>query len=92
MAIIRVEVLGRFLGTAMATDEKNYDGFTVYAFSPAPGVALPSPCDLVIDCNRGWVIPIRGEGGGEVLPSAASPIDLMSLLSGIPRAGAGESR
>jgi hypothetical protein len=92
MAIIRVEVLGRFLGTAMASDEKNYHGFTVYAFNPAPGVGLPSPCDLVIDCNRGWVIPIRGEGGGEVLPSAASPIDLLSLLGGIPRAHPDEGR
>jgi hypothetical protein len=68
----------------MASDEKNYEGFTVYAFSPAPGIDLPSPCDLVIDCNHGWVIPIRGEGGGEVVPSPASPIDLMGLLSTAP--------
>jgi hypothetical protein len=85
---ITVEVLGRHLGTAMASDEKNYNGFTVYAFSPAPGVDLPSPCDLVIDCNHGWVIPIRGEGGGEVVPSPASPIDLTRVLSGAPRASA----
>ena len=88
VANITVEVLGRLLGTAMASDEKNYNGFTVYAFSPAPGVDLPSPCDLVIDCNRGWVIPIRGEGGGEVVPSSASPIDLTGLLNDAPRASA----
>jgi hypothetical protein len=87
---IIVEVLGRRLGTAMASDAKNYDGFTVYAFHPAAGVALPSPCDLMIDCNRGWVIPIRGEGGGEVVPAPGSPIDLMRLLSSIPRAPACE--
>jgi hypothetical protein len=74
----------------MASDEKNYHGFTVYAFSPAPGVDLPSLCDLVIDCNRGWVTPIRGDGGGEVVPSPASPIDLVSLLGDIPRRPADE--
>jgi len=88
VANITVEVLGRRLGTAMASDEKDYNGFTVYAFSPAPGVDLPSPCDLVIDCDRGWVIPIRGEGGGEVVPSSGSPIDLMGLLSSAPLASA----
>jgi hypothetical protein len=83
MANITVQVFGRRLGTAMAQEE-NHNGFTVYAFNPDGGVNLPSPCDLIIDCARGWVIPIRGGGGGEVVPSPGSPMDLVSLLSSIP--------
>jgi hypothetical protein len=91
VANIVVRVLGRRLGTAMA-HEKNDNGFTVYAFNPDTDIDLPSPCDLVIDCNRGWVIPLRGEGGGEVVPSPASPIDLIAFLNTIPRAPESEVR
>jgi hypothetical protein len=88
--MIIVEVLGRNLGTAMSSEEKSYHAFTVYAFHPAPGVNLPELCDLVIDCAHGWVIPIRGDGGGELHgptsePQAASAIDLVELLHTTPR-------
>ena len=63
--MITVEVLGRNLGMAMSCEEKSYHAFTVYAFQPDPGVNLPELCDLIIDCAHGWVIPIRGDGGGE---------------------------
>jgi len=91
MAKINVEILGRHLGTAMSSEEKSYQAFTVYAFHPAHGVRLPDLCDLVIDCAHGWVIPIRGDGGGEAVdPSAGgadgvSVIDLVDLLHTIPR-------
>jgi hypothetical protein len=88
--MIIVEVLGRNLGSAMSCEEKSYQAFTVYAFQPGPGVNLPELCDLVIDCAHGWVIPIRGDGGGELHeptrePVAASAIDLVDLLHTIPR-------
>ena len=88
--MIDVEVLGRSLGSAMSCDEKSYHAFTVYAFQPAQGVNLPELCDLVIDCDHGWVIPIRGDGGGERLvptakPQAGEVIDLVDLLHTIPR-------
>lgn len=88
--MIKVEVLGRSLGVAMSCEEKSYHAFTVYAFQPGPGVNLPELCDLVIDCAHGWVIPIRGDGGGEYRnppcePQAASVIDLVNLLHTIPR-------
>jgi hypothetical protein len=85
---IDVEVLGRNLGTAMCCEEKSYHAFTIYAFQPADGVNLPELCDLVIDCAHGWVIPIRGDGGGEFLPGKPQPgsaIDLVDLLHTIPR-------
>jgi hypothetical protein len=41
MAKINVEILGRHLGTAMSSEEKSYQAFTVYAFHPAHGVMLP---------------------------------------------------
>jgi len=87
---IDVEILGRSLGTAMSCEEKSYYAFTVYAFQPADGVNLPELCDLVIDCAHGWVIPIRGDGGGEFVeptgkPQAGSVIDLVDLLHAIPR-------
>lgn len=91
MAKITVEILGRDLGTAMSCDEKTYQAFTIYAFHPAPGVNLPELCDLVIDCAHGWVIPIRGEGGGEAVhpigggSHGSSVIDLVDLLYTIPR-------
>ena len=88
--MIDIEVLGRNLGTAMSCEEKSYHAFTVYAFHPARGVNLPELCDLVIDCAHGWVIPIRGDGGGEAvdptrMPQAGSAIDLVDLLHTIPR-------
>ena len=85
--LINVEILGRHLGTAMSSEEKSYQAFTVYAFHPAHGVMLPDLCDLVIDCAHGWVIPIRGDGGGEAVdPSlGGSVIDLVDLLHTIPR-------
>jgi len=88
--IVDIEILGRNLGTAMSCEEKSYHAFTVYAFHPARGVNLPELCDLVIDCAHGWVIPIRGDGGGELLdptatPQAGSAIDLVELLHAIPR-------
>ena len=88
---INVEILGRNLGTAMSCEEKTYHAFTVYAFQPAAGVHLPELCDLIIDCAHGWVIPIRGDGGGEVVdptvskPQGSSVIDLVDLLHAIPR-------
>lgn len=91
MAKIGVDILGRHLGTAMACDEKTYQAFTVYAFQPAHGLLLPELCDLVIDHAHGWVIPIRGEGAGEVVihpkggPSGSTVIDLVELLHSIPR-------
>ena len=91
MAKINVEILGRHLGTAMSSEEQSYHAFTVYAFHPAHGVRLPDLCDLVIDCAHGWVIPIRGDGGGEAVdPSVGgsdgmSVIDLVDLLHTIPR-------
>jgi hypothetical protein len=89
--IINVEILGRNLGTAMSCEQKTYHAFTVYAFQPAHGVNLPELCDLIIDCAHGWVIPIRGDGGGELIaptgdkPQAGSAIDLVDLLHAIPR-------
>ena len=88
--VIIVEVLGRNLGTAMSCEKKSYHAFTVYAFQPGPGVNLPELCDLVIDCAHGWVIPIRGDGGGEDRgptsePQAVPAIDLVDLLCTIPR-------
>ena len=88
--IVDIEILGRNLGTAMSCEEKSYHAFTVYAFHPARGVNLPELCDLVIDCAHGWIIPIRGDGGGELLdptatPQAGSAIDLVELLHTIPR-------
>jgi len=88
MAKIDVEILGRHLGMAMSCDEKSYQAFTVYAFHPAPGVNLPRLCDLVIDCAHGWVIPTRGDGGGEAVQptgGGGSVIDLVDLLHSIPR-------
>jgi hypothetical protein len=91
MEKISVDVLGRHLGVAMSSDAKTYEAFTVYAFQPAPGVALPELCDLVIDCDHGWIIPIRGDGAGEfVYPPGESPyssyaIDLVGLLHDLPR-------
>jgi hypothetical protein len=91
MEKIGVEILGRHLGVAMSSDEKTYQAFTVYAFHPAPGVNLPELCDLVIDCAHGWVIPIRGDGAGEVAyppgegPDCSRVIDLVDLLHSIPR-------
>jgi hypothetical protein len=90
VAKISVDILGRHLGTAMACDEKTYQAFTVYAFQPAHGVPLPELCDIVIDCGHGWVIPIRGEGAGEMVfptggPKGSEVIDLVDLLHSIPR-------
>jgi hypothetical protein len=88
---ISVDILGRHLGVAMSCDEKTYQAFTVYGFQPAPDLKLPELCDLVIDCAHGWVIPIRGEGGGEFVPFSpdGSPcscvIDLVDLLHSVPR-------
>ena len=87
---IDVEVLGRNLGTAMSSEEKSYHAFTVYAFQPADGVNLPELCDLVIDCAHGWLIPVRGDGGGELLDpndksEAGSAVDLVDFLYTIPR-------
>jgi hypothetical protein len=53
-------------------------------------VNLPELCDLIIDCAHGWVIPIRGDGGGELReptsePQVVSAIDLVDLLHTIPR-------
>ncbi len=83
--LINVEILGRNLGTAMSSEKKSYHAFTVYAFQPAQGVDLPELCDLVIDCAHGWVIPIRADGGGEVVDPTGAAIDLVGLLHGIPR-------
>ena len=88
--MIDIEVLGRNLGTAMSCEEKSYHAFTVNANHPARVVNLPELCDLVIDCAHGWVIPIRGDGGGELVdptsvPQAGSAIDLVDLLHTIPR-------
>ena len=91
MAKINVEILGRHLGTAMSSEEKSYQAFTVYAFHPAHGVRLPDLCDPVIVCPHGWAIPIRGDGGGEAVdPSVGgsngvSVIDLVDLVLAIPR-------
>ena len=88
MAKINVEILGRHLGTAMSSEEKSYHAFTVYAFHPAHGVKMPELCDLVIDCDHGWVIPIRGEGAGEAVDptlGCKGVIDLVDLLHSIPR-------
>ena len=88
---VSVDILGRHLGVAMSSDEKRYEAFTVYGFQPAPDLKLPELCDLVIDCAHGWVIPIRGDGAGESIPSPSdgSPsscvIDLVDLLHGLPR-------
>jgi hypothetical protein len=88
--MIDIEILGRNLGTAMSCEEKSYHAFTVYAFQPSQGVNLPELCDLVIDCAHGWVVPVRGDGGGEVLdpsgkPEIGSVVDLVDLLHTIPR-------
>jgi hypothetical protein len=83
--LINVEILGRHLGMAMSSEEKTYHAFTVYAFQPADGVGLPELCDLVIDCAHGWVIPIRGDGGGEVVNPTGAAIDLVDLLHAVPR-------
>ena len=83
--LINVEILGRNLGTAMSSEKKIYHAFTVYAFQPAHGVDLPELCDLVIDCAHGWVIPIRPDGGGEVVNPTGAAIDLVDLLHDIPR-------
>ena len=91
MAKISVEILGRHLGIAMASDEMTFKPFTVYAFEPSPGVNLPALCDLVIDLAHGWVIPTRGEGGGAVVyPGSGGTefdavIDLVDLLQTVPR-------
>jgi hypothetical protein len=91
MARISVEILGRHLGTALASDEMTFQPFTVYTFEPAVGVNLPALCDLVIDLAHGWVIPIRGEGGGSVVYPGGSGsefdtvIDLVDLLRTVPR-------
>jgi len=88
---ISVDILGRHLGVAMSCDEKSYQAFTVYGFQPAPDLKLPELCDLVIDCAHGWVIPIRGEGAGEFVPSppdgshGSGVIDLVDLLHSLPR-------
>ncbi|MBV8522456.1 MAG: hypothetical protein JOY71_10095 [Acetobacteraceae bacterium] len=88
---ISVDILGRHLGVAMSSDEKSYQAFTVYGFQPVPDLKLPELCDLVIDCAHGWVIPIRGDGGGEFVPSPADRcngscvIDLVDLLQTLPR-------
>jgi hypothetical protein len=83
--LINVEILGRQLGTAMSSEEKTYHAYTVYAFEPAHGVKLPGLCDLIIDCAHGWVIPIRGDGGGEAVPPTGVAIDLVDLLHAVPR-------
>ena len=80
MARISVEILGRHLGMAMASDEMTFQPFTVYAFEPAPGVNLPALSDLVIDVAHGWVIPIRGEGGGEAVYPGGGEIELGSVI------------
>jgi hypothetical protein len=91
MKKISVDILGRHLGMAMTSDAKTYEPFTVYAFEPVPGLNLPELCDLVIDFAHGWVIPIRGDGGGEfVYPPGEGPyssyaIDLVHLLQSLPR-------
>jgi hypothetical protein len=88
---ISVDILGRHLGVAMSCDEKSYEAFTVYGFQPAPDLKLPELCDLVIDIAHGWVIPIRGEGAGEFVPSpsggsaCSSVIDIVDLLHSLPR-------
>jgi hypothetical protein len=87
---ISIDILGRHLGVAMSCDEKTYQAFTVYAFQPAPDVKLPELCDLVIDCARGWVIPVRGDGGGEFVPpvegsQGSCVFDLVDLLHSLPR-------
>ena len=76
----------------MSSEEKSYHAFTVYAFHPAPGVNLPELCDLIIDCADGYIVPIRGEGGGEFLdptgngkPEIGGAIDLVDFLHTIPR-------
>ena len=91
MARISVDILGRHLGTAMASDEMTFQPFTVYTFEPAPGVNLPPLCDLVVDLARGWVIPTRGDGGGEAVYPAGrgtelgTVMDLVDILHTVPR-------
>jgi len=40
---------------------------------------------VISDCAHGWVIPIRGEGGGEAVDPTQGVIDLVDLLHTIPR-------
>jgi hypothetical protein len=85
MERVSVDILGRHLGVALSSDEKTYEAFTVYGFRPAVGVVgLPELCDVVIDCAHGWIIPIRGDGGGEAVNANGQILDLVDLLHSIP--------
>ena len=91
MARISVEILGRHLGTALASDEITVEPFNVYTFEPAPGVNLPALCDLVIDLEHGWLIPTRNDGAGAAVypdeggTDLGSIIDLVDLLHTVLR-------